>query len=206
MLRFWFRWMGATVVGLVGGFVGSFVVTDAATGGQGPEKYGIPFEVAFPVILGVAFTVTGAMQWLVIRRRMRGSVRWIPATGLGMLGGMAVVMTFIALIGEPQTLVGSALSGAFHGLLVGAIVGSIQWLVIKGLDPSRRWIMVNVAALMLAAVIGDTVGWYTDGGTGNMIAFVLWQALVAPTLYRLTTSRSSLTGDIQPAISTPAQR
>lgn len=205
MLRFWFRWMGATVVGLVGGFVGSFVVIDAATGGQGPEEYGIPFEVAFPVILGVAFTVTGAMQWLVIRRRMRGSVRWIPATGLGMLAGMAVVMTLIALMGEPETLVGSALEGAFHGPLVGAIVGSIQWLLIKGLDPSRRWIMVNVAALMLAAVIGDTVGWYTDGGTGNMIAFVLWQALVAPTLYRLTTSRSSVTGDIQPATSTPAQ-
>lgn len=205
MLGFWMRWMGATVLGFAGGFVGFFVAIDAATGGRGPEAYGIPFEVAFPVLLGVAATLMGSLQWLVLRRRVPGSVLWIPATAIGVLGGGAVLATLVAVMGEPQTLIGSALSGAFHGLLVGAIVGSLQWLVIRNLDASRRWILVNPAALLIAGMIGDSVASYTDGGIGMMIMFPLWQALVAPALYRLTTSRSSETGEGWPAASPSSQ-
>lgn len=191
MFKFWSYWMGATVLGFIGGFAGVFLVIGLITGDEGPEAFGMSFEVFFPIWLGLAAALMGALQWLVIRRRSEGLVRWIPATALGVLLGIAFLMVLVAVIGEPETFIATVLSGALHGIVVGAIVGTSQWFVIRGLDPSRRWIKVHVLALLIASVVGDTIGFYTDGGTGVMVIFLLWQALVAPTLYRLTTSRSA---------------
>jgi hypothetical protein len=83
MIGFWSRWMVLTTVGLVVGFMGSFMAIDAVLGSEGPEAIGVPFEVAFPVVIGVAGTLIGALQWLQLRRRAARSAGWIPATGLG---------------------------------------------------------------------------------------------------------------------------
>lgn len=186
MFKFWSYWMGATVLGFIGGFVGIFLVIGLITGDEGPEAFGMSFEVFFPIWLGLAAALMGTLQWLVIRRRSEGLVGWIPATALGVVFGLALLMALVAVMGEPETIIATVLSGALHGIVVGAIVGTAQWFVIRGLDPSKRWIKVNVLALLIAAVVGDTIGFYTDGGTGTMVIFLLWQALVAPTIYRLT--------------------
>jgi hypothetical protein len=202
MFKFWGYWMGATVLGFIGGFAGVFLVIGLITGDEGPEAFGISFEVFFPIWMGLAAALMGTLQWLVIRRRSSGLVRWIPATALGVVLGFALLMALVAVMGEPETLVGAVLSGALHGVLVGALVGTAQWFVIRGLDPSRRWIKVNMLSLVMAAVVGDTIGFYTDGGTGTMVIFLLWQALVALTLYRLTTRQPAAEEKLR---ATPAQ-
>lgn len=191
MFKFWSYWMGATVLGFIGGFVGIFLVIGLITGDEGPEAFGMSFEVFFPIWLGLAAALMATLQWLVLRRRTSGLARWIPATALGVLTGIALLMVLVAMTGEPETIIPSVLTGALHGIVVGAIVGTAQWFAVRDLDPSRRWIKVNVIALLMAGAIGDTIGFYTDGGTGTLVIFPLWQALVAPTLYRLTTSRSA---------------
>lgn len=202
MFKFWSYWMGATVLGFIGGFVGVFLVIGLITGDEGPEALEMSFEVFFPISLGLAAALMGTLQWLVIRRRSERLVGWIPATALGVLFGIALVMVLVAVMGEPETVIPFVLSGALHGVLLGVVVGTAQWFVIRDLDSSRRWIKVNVLALLIAAVIGDTIAFYTDGGTGTMVIFVLWQALVAPTLYRLITNQPAVEEGLR---ATPAQ-
>jgi hypothetical protein len=192
MLKFWSQWMGATVLGFVGGFIGVYLLVGLITGGEGPEGFGVPFEVFFPIWLGLAATAMATLQWLMIRRRSAGLVGWIPATAIGALIGIGALMLLVAVMGEPETILATVLSAALHGIVVGAIVGTAQWLVIRYVDPSRGWIKTNVLALVTAAVIGDTIGFYTDGGLGTMVIFALWQALVAPTLYRLMQRHSAV--------------
>ncbi|HEX6299143.1 MAG TPA: hypothetical protein VF148_01600 [Acidimicrobiia bacterium] len=189
MLRFWSYWMGATVLGFVGGFAGGFLTIGLITGDEGPEAFGVPFEVAFPILLGLASALMATLQWLVIRRRRPSLARWIPATALSVLAGIALLVVFETVIGRPATIAASTLSGALHGLAVGAIVGTAQWFVIRDFDPSRRWIKAHLLAVPTAAVVGDIVGFYGTGGIGTIVIFVMWQALVAPTLYSLLTSK-----------------
>jgi hypothetical protein len=191
MLKFWSYWMAATVLGFIGGFAGGYLTIGLITGDEGPEAFGVPFEVAFPILLGLAAALMATLQWLVIRRRQPSLARWIPATALGVLFGIAVLMVLETAMGEPETITELILTGALHGVAVGAVVGSAQWLVIRDFDPSRRWIKVQLLAVPTAAVVGDIVGFSGDGGTGTMVIFVLWQALVAPTLYRITTRQAS---------------
>lgn len=190
MARFWSWWTIAGTLGFVGAFFVTFLVIGAITGDEGPEAYGIPFDVAFPVIIGLAATAMGFVQWRILRRRATVSAHWATATGLGMLGSFAILMRLIAITGEPDTIPGAIASGAVHGLIVGGAVGAAQWLTIRDLDPQKRWILVNIVALAVAGAAGDSIALYTDGGTGTMIIIFLWLLLTPPFLYRVTAGGS----------------
>lgn len=193
MLRFWLKWLGATILGFVGAFVAQFVAIEALTGGDGPEAWGIPFEVAFPLVLAASVTVMAALQWRVMRRlRPQVSGSWVPATTFGLLAGAFVV--FIVL-GEGTTSLLASLSwGLTHAFVVGLLVGTMQWLAIRAHDPNRRWIRTTVLGMLVAELVGNTVGWYVDGAVGIVLLFVLWQAFTAPMLYRLLTADASRDG------------
>lgn len=202
MARFWSWWTIAGTVGFVGAFFVVFMVVGALTGDDGPEAYGIPFEVAFPVIIGLSATAMGLVQWRILRRHTTVSAHWATATGLAMLGSFAILMGLIAITGEPATIAGTVVSGGVHGLIVGGAVGTAQWLSIRELDPRRSWILVNVVALAVAAAAGDSVGLYTDGGTATMVTIFLWLLLTAPFLY-LVTARVSGAETLTPARVSP---
>lgn len=187
---FWFRWVGATLVGLVVGFMGSFAAVGAIVGPEGPEAVGIPFEVAFPIVIGVTGAVVGTLQWLVVRRRVALRPAWIPATAFGLLLATLVVVQ----LPEGTTLSSALAWGAVHALVLGVAVGLLQWLAIRGLDPTRRWLSASLGGWLTAGIAGDAVAWYTDGGVGMMVIFALWAALTAPVLHRL------LTGTRRPAL------
>lgn len=191
---FWFRWVGATLVGLVVGFMGSLAAVDAIVGPEGPEAFGVPFEVAFPVVIGVTGAVAGTFQWLVIRRRVPLGPAWIPATASGLLVATLVVVQ----LPEGTTLPSALAWGATHALVLAVAVGSLQWLAIRDTDPTRRWLWASLGGWVAAGIAGDAVAWYTDGGVGIMVIFVLWAALTAPVLHRL------LTGTRSPALSPTA--
>ena len=192
MLKFWSYWMGATALGFIGGFVGVFMLIGLITGGEGPESFGVPFEFFFPIWLGLAAAAMATLQWLTIRRRSKGFVGWIPATTLSAAIGVGALMLLVAVMGEPESISSTVVSAALHGLVVGAIVGTGQWLAIRDVDPTRRWIVANALAALVGSVVGDTVGFYTDSGTGILVIFALWQALVAPVLFRLMSMDSGV--------------
>lgn len=181
MVGFWMRWMGATLVGVIVGFMGSFAAVDALAGPEGPEAISIPFEVAFPAVVGVTGAVMGAAQWLAIRRRGAPGPAWTAATGCGLLVATLVVVH----LPEGTTLASALGWGAVHAVAVGVAVGALQWLAIRRLDPTRRWLVASLAGWLAAGIVGDVVAWYTDGGIGMMVIFVLWAALTAPVLQRL---------------------
>jgi hypothetical protein len=182
MIGFWLRWVVLTTVGLVVGFMGSFMAIDAVLGPEGPEAIGVPFEVAFPVVIGVAGTLIGALQWLQLRRRAARTAGWIPATGLGLL----IALLVIVRLPEGSTLPGVVLWGALHALVVGLAVGSLQWLAIRHLDPARTWLWASLVAWLVAGITGDILAFYSgDGGLGTMLIFFGWAALTAPVLHRL---------------------
>jgi hypothetical protein len=90
--------------------------------------------------------------------------------------------------GVESSLVVSLLWGLAHAVAMGAIVGALQWSAIRHIDPTRRWLTVGILAFLAAEVVGNPLGWYTDGGLGIITIFVIWQALSAPTLYVLSTA------------------
>jgi hypothetical protein len=188
MVGYWLRWMGVTLVGFMTGFVGSFVLIDVASGGAGPERFGIPFAVALPAVLALAVSLMATLQWLLLRRRLPGSAAWIPATAVGVLAGALMVFGLAELLGQERSLPRALVRGVVDALVVGAPVGFAQWLVLRRVDPARRWVWVTVAAFVVAGIIGEVAGWHTDGGIGLIVIFLVWQGLAAPTLHRLTTT------------------
>jgi hypothetical protein len=184
MAGFWVRWTAATLVGAIVGFIGSFTAVDVLVGPEGPESIGVPFEVAFPVVVGLTGVAMGTLQWLVIRRRGTSGRAWVAATG----GGLLFATLVIVQLPEGATLGGALLWGALHAVVVGVVVGSLQWLAIQRLDPTRRWLLASVAGWLAAGVVGDAVAWYSDGGIGMITIFLLWAALTAPVVHRLTTA------------------
>lgn len=184
MVGFWFQWVGATVVGLVVGFIGSFLAVDTIIGPAGPEAVGIPFAIAFPAVIGVTGALVGAFQWFLMRRHGLSSRAWIGATAAGLLLATLVVVQ----LPEGTTLPSTLIWGALHALIVGGTVGSLQWLAIRSADAGRRWLWASLGGWLVAGIVGSAVAWYADGGLGMMVIFVLWAAVTAPTMHRLLTA------------------
>jgi hypothetical protein len=188
MRQFRIRWVAATL----GGFVGSFVALVAAigllTGGEGPEAVGVPFEVAFPIVVAASVAVLAAAQWLVMRRSLPGRGRWVPATSGSMLVSAFVIFGFE---GEGTTLLSSLAWGLAHALTVAVLVGSAQWWVIRDLDTTRQWIRASMVAWLAAEVVGNTAGWLLDGGVGLMVLIVVWAGLTARPMFAITRGASA---------------
>jgi hypothetical protein len=96
------------------------------------------------LIVGV---ITGALQWLVLRRHVPGIQRWAIFTGLGFaLGAFA----FWALIG------------------VG--VGVTQWLLLRrDLNKTVWWLVVNAVAWPLGYVLGGVAGSALGTALGSVV-------------------------------------
>lgn len=181
MLWFCTKWIAGTLAGFVGGFVTLFVLVGVATGPDGPE--GAAFVVLFSLVLGGAVALMATLQWRTMRPRAPHTARWIPHTVLAVIA--ASVLVFGGL-DHGDSWISSLVWGLLHATIAGAIVGVAQWWVIRGVDPQWHWIRATVLAWLAAELVGDTVAWHTDGGIGMLVIFVLWTALTAPTLYRLT--------------------
>lgn len=187
MRGFWLKWTLGSSGGFIGGFVGVFVLIGLLTGDQGPEAWGTPFEVAFPLTATLATATMATAQFLILRRHLHVSFTWIPATAAALGLGFAIGQAHVALTGPPDTILGVAVNGLFHGAVGGSLVGLAQSRALR-LDGQTRWVLVNAGVLGFAALIGDGIQFYADSGLGTPTSIFLWQALVAPSLYRLISS------------------
>ncbi len=73
-----------------------------------------------PIALVVAGVTAGLVQCLVLFRRIPRAWRWILATAIGWITGLAIVLVVIP-----------AGMGALSGLVVGTVAGLAQWVLLR---------------------------------------------------------------------------
>jgi hypothetical protein len=154
---FWPAW-GAAFLGFpIGGALATPLV--------GPVE-----SVGAAVIAGaVAGAVIGAAQWLVLRRRVELSALWVPATAGGMALGMALGEVLLGHDTSMQPLL-------LRGLVVGAAIGAVQAVLLRGgLPTAAMWAAVVALGWPLAWAVSASIGldltwnWAVFGSSGALI-------------------------------------
>jgi len=100
------------------------------------------------IALVTAGLMAGTVQSVVLVHRVPRAWRWIPATAVGWLAGLAIALA-----------TGGA--GAFAGLVVGAATGTAQWALLRReVEWAGWWIAVSALAWSIGlslAPSGDAV-------------------------------------------------
>jgi hypothetical protein len=127
----WIGWMFMT---LLGGGIGWWLGWVASTL--------VPGAIATPVLGSVMGTCLGLAQWPFMAGRISMSWRWVAASAvgwsLGFLAG-AELSSLYSLDG--------ALFGLVTGLVTGAFLGTLQWVLLRGVvTQAGWWIPVNIFA------------------------------------------------------------
>jgi hypothetical protein len=127
-------WIGWMVMTLLGGAIGWWLGWIASTL--------VPGVIATPVLGGVMGACLGLAQLPFMARRLSISWLWIAASvagwGLGFLAG-AELSSLYSLEG--------ALFGLVTGLVTGAFLGTLQWILLRGVvSQAGWWIPVNIFA------------------------------------------------------------
>jgi hypothetical protein len=140
--------------------------------------------------------VLGAVQWLVLRRRLSLPRSWIVATSLGMAGGLALG---VGLFGASTA--GSVL---LRGFSTGLVIGLAQWAALRSSLP-RAWVWVPTVTA------GWALGWAVSRAIGldltpNFAVFgasgaLAFQALTGLVLAWLSSQRAATPepAELQPA-------
>ncbi len=165
--RLWFLWFMA-------GAIGWGWSMDAGLFGVSPRFEILPSLPALGVPryinVVVGAILVGVLQWLVLRRYLRGSVRWIPAS-LGAAGVGALVMFGVgAMDADLGLLIGAG--------LFGTLLGVTQWLVLRGQVASAGWwVLASTVGWIVAFPLGDLggpPGWSVYGAiTGTVLVWLL---------------------------------
>jgi hypothetical protein len=111
------------------------------------------------IVIGTPVSL-GFLQWLILRERFANVAAWKSATGIGGVSG------FIGFILVSSEWIGATVAAA----LGGALVGALQWLVLRRcVAHSGWWVLVSsigwiVAAWMYLFVMNAGVGGLPIGG------------------------------------------
>ena len=165
--RLWFLWT------LVGALVWGWSMDPSSFGKPRPivilqslPKINIP-EFGSVAAGGAAVAV---FQWLMLRRYIGGSIRWLLASLLGLFLAAVVVGN----VREFDADLGLILGVALYGLLVGIL----QWLVLRKQVPlAGLWVPASALSWILAIPAGDfngPPGWAIFGAiTGTVLVWLL---------------------------------
>jgi len=140
---FWLRWFLACLAGFVLG-IPLFIGLGLLFGDTPGPVVG---NAAAGVIHGAEF---GIAQWLILRRQVHKVGWWIAASILGFTLGFPLTKT---LFGELSSGLGIA---GVEGAIVGAIVGAMEWLVLRGrVTRAGWWVLASTLAWALSTVLGE---------------------------------------------------
>ena len=149
----WLWWLLAALAGFVGGMtIKTAIEILADIGGFTATLEAIP-----PVVFGALFgamlgSCTGLAQWLVLRRRLAGVGIWLPAT----FGATVLFWTLhnSGVLPFWVTRWGLVVQGFAHGALVGAMIGTAQYLVLRGrIAQAGRWVLISTVSWSVAGAI-----------------------------------------------------
>jgi hypothetical protein len=150
----WERWILATsiaqIIGLAIVGIVSIVVSHVGY-----------IQGTFTLIGTLEGIILGFAQWLVLRRYIHHSTRWIIATVVGGLFAWFTGLTITALMALVYAGVSdeAKILGFFKGLFLlgagnGTVLGFCQWLVIKNqIRRSIWWIIANAVAWALGLFV-----------------------------------------------------
>ena len=157
----WLEWTLATAFGMLLGFLPSIIFVN-----------GLNLALARIVVPLFAGFLVGLAQWFVLRKYVNGVSDWIWAAGASWAVGYALGLLII------NGLTGTGLDAFIGYILFGAIVGLVQWPVLRREIP-------NVWIWVLANVIGWTTGFFLSQASldlffnGPAIAPVASTAVIA---------------------------
>jgi len=121
---------------------------------------GEPGDLLFPVLMSGVGLVVGAFQQRVLRRVLGDARGWAVATGVGLGVGIALALA----MGEGTGLGGKILEGTVHGAAIGAILGTLQFFVLRArVQGARRWVPASIVGWAAGAAAGDVVGYFVEG-------------------------------------------
>jgi len=152
------------LLGLAGGFAVGFAINGAVSG--------IASQSVFGGIIGASI---GALQWVVLRRRLSRAAWWVVATTLGMGLGFALVRVVTPTVSE--VLGGGPVYGLVNGGLVGTLVGTLQWLVLRQhVCRAGWWVLASALGTGVSFALGQVVGQLVGVAlTGTALVWILRQ-------------------------------
>jgi hypothetical protein len=151
----WLEWSLATAAGMLLGFVPvALLISDLDLGLA---------RVLIPLVAGF---FVGLLQWFVLRNYLTGSADWILSGGASWAVAYA-----LGLIGV-QLLAGSWLGTLLGYLLFGAIIGLVQWPVLRREIPNAfSWVVASILGWALGAYLSQLViGLISGGSSINPVA------------------------------------
>jgi len=135
---------------------------------------GPAFYIVWALVLFILGAGVALIQWLVLRRYFVGAVRWVVASGMGMLVGSMAAFP-LKLRDLYLRLSGIQLDEILYGAVFGLIIGLIQWLVFRIWVKSAGW-----------WVVGCTLGWRLGMAVGEILP-LNWNSAHASIIYGLVT-------------------
>jgi hypothetical protein len=105
---------------------------------------------------------TGLSQQRVLRRALGEARCWPQATGVGL--GVGVALAAAAGLGDTPGLVAQIAQGAVAGAAGGAVIGTLQWVVLTAqVCEARWWVVASVAGWATGTAVGGGVAYYAAG-------------------------------------------
>ncbi len=148
--RTWLQWVLASAVS---GAVTMTVTGDLVRAGSADAAVVV---AVFGLLIGVSLGIT---QWLVLRRQVPRAYRWVLASALG---GMVVGVLGLAM--------GEAVGGPFGGSVIGAALGSMQWLVLRrSISRAYVWVLASIVGFALGLTAGEASGFAVEGSAGWLV-------------------------------------
>lgn len=130
----------------------------------------------------LAAAIIGLAQWLVLRRDYGLPARWVLFTVIG--GALGVLPAFFLVI---TLIFGIGVFAVLAGLVSGAIIGGMQWLLLRSCPRAEWWIAASSAGGGLGALFSVTP---IIGGLplGLLLGGALYGYITGRTLERLLPS------------------
>jgi hypothetical protein len=148
---------------------------------------GEPADGLVPLLMAGIALIFGAFQQRVLRRALGDTGPWALATALGV--GAAFGLAVALGLGEHPAFAGRVVESAEAGAAGGAIIGTVQWWVLKTRVPGAGWwVPASIVGWMTGAALG-TLASYFDDGLDIMIGPVVAAAVAGPVLVALVRSR-----------------
>jgi hypothetical protein len=197
---FWLVWVAASWAGLILGMGignwGLFLVLASARCGE--LVYNDPScSIWGYVALGLGGLICGGViglfqSWVLRRKQIVSSARWIVASMLGWMTGTLIGMGVLPIVvGSPA---GNPVRYGWIALaygIVGAVIGGMQWPVIRShLKQSAWWIPATIVATALWGLASAVTG-------GNLITWGIRGAVTGSVLVWLVGHRSCATSAAQ---------
>ncbi|MCB0081735.1 MAG: hypothetical protein KDE47_12430 [Caldilineaceae bacterium] len=144
-LPYAYGWVIASLIGvnlgLVVGAMANAAITDIA-----------PVTIQIGIMGSIIGCVAGSIQWLVLRPIIPQAYWWIVGSVAGnLLGGIVLAIVGHGISEADYTMT----IGVMFGIIIGAVAGSVQWLILRqAVRPTYWWIVSNAAgwAIFLAAL------------------------------------------------------